>query len=45
VRSKDWKFSFLIAAPMINEVAIVLLFGLFGWKVAAPAVVFYGPVA
>ncbi|MHC1773966.1 MAG: permease [Lentimicrobium sp.] len=26
-------FSFLIAAPMINEVAIVLLFGLFGWKV------------
>ena len=28
-------FSFLIAAPMINEVAVVLLFGLFGWKVAA----------
>jgi len=28
-------FSFLIAAPMINEVAIILLFGLFGWKVAA----------
>lgn len=28
-------FSFLIAAPMINEVAIVLLFGTFGWKVAA----------
>jgi uncharacterized membrane protein YraQ (UPF0718 family) len=27
-------FSFLIAAPMINEVAIVLLFGLFGWKTA-----------
>jgi uncharacterized membrane protein YraQ (UPF0718 family) len=26
-------FSFLIAAPMINEIAIVLLFGLFGWKV------------
>lgn len=26
-------FSFLIAAPMINEVAIVLLFGLFGWQV------------
>lgn len=26
-------FSFLIAAPMINEVAIVLLLGLFGWKV------------
>ncbi|HEY3398626.1 MAG TPA: permease [Armatimonadota bacterium] len=28
-------FSFLIAAPMINEVAVVLLFGLFGWQVAA----------
>jgi len=28
-------FSFLIAAPMINEVAVVLLFGLFGWRVAA----------
>ncbi|MHB9139682.1 MAG: permease [Victivallaceae bacterium] len=27
-------FSFLISAPMINEVALVLLFGLFGWKVA-----------
>jgi uncharacterized protein len=27
-------FSFLVAAPMINEVAVVLLFGLFGWKVA-----------
>lgn len=27
-------FSFLIAAPMINEVAIVLLYGLFGWKTA-----------
>jgi uncharacterized protein len=26
-------FSFLIAAPMINEIAIVLLFGLFGWQV------------
>ncbi len=26
--------SFLIAAPMINEVALVLLFGLFGWKTA-----------
>lgn len=26
--------SFLIAAPMINEVAVVLLFGLFGWKTA-----------
>ena len=28
-------FSFLIAAPMVNEVALVLLFGMFGWKVAA----------
>jgi uncharacterized membrane protein YraQ (UPF0718 family) len=27
-------FSFLIAAPTINEVAVVLLFGLFGWRVA-----------
>jgi hypothetical protein len=27
-------FSFLIAAPMINEVALVLLIGLFGWKTA-----------
>ena len=26
--------SFLIAAPMINEIALVLLFGLFGWKTA-----------
>jgi uncharacterized protein len=28
-------FSFLVSAPMVNEVAVVLLFGLFGWKVAA----------
>ena len=27
-------FSFLIAAPMINEVALALLFGMFGWRVA-----------
>lgn len=27
--------SFLIASPMVNEVAIVLLFGLFGWEVTA----------
>ncbi len=27
-------FSFLVAAPMINEIALALLFGLFGWKVA-----------
>ncbi|NTV97238.1 MAG: permease, partial [Thiobacillus sp.] len=28
-------FSFLISAPMVNEVALALLFGLFGWQVAA----------
>ncbi len=28
-------FSFLVSAPMVNEVALVLLLGLFGWKVAA----------
>ncbi len=28
-------FSFLIAAPVINEVAVVLLYGLFGWRIAA----------
>ena len=27
-------FSFLIAAPTINEIAVIMLFGLFGWKVA-----------
>jgi uncharacterized protein len=27
-------FSFLVSAPMVNEVALALLFGLFGWKVA-----------
>lgn len=27
-------FSFLVASPMINEVAIILLLGMFGWKVA-----------
>ena len=27
-------FSFLIAAPLINEVAVVMLMGLFGWKIA-----------
>ncbi len=26
--------SFLISAPMINEIALVLLLGMFGWKVA-----------
>jgi uncharacterized membrane protein YraQ (UPF0718 family) len=28
-------FSFLVAAPMVNEVALALLFALFGWKIAA----------
>ena len=28
-------FSFLISAPMVNEIALALLFGLFGWKIAA----------
>lgn len=28
-------FSFLIAAPMVNEIALAMLFGLFGWKIAA----------
>jgi uncharacterized membrane protein YraQ (UPF0718 family) len=27
-------FSFLIASPMINEVAVIMLFGMFGWKTA-----------
>lgn len=27
-------FSFLVASPVINEVALILLLGLFGWKVA-----------
>lgn len=28
-------FSFLISSPIVNEVALILLFGLFGWKIAA----------
>jgi hypothetical protein len=28
-------FTFLIAAPLVSEIALVLLFGLFGWKIAA----------
>ena len=28
-------FSFLVSAPMVNEVAVVLLWGLLGWQVAA----------
>jgi hypothetical protein len=27
-------FSFLVASPMINEVALVMLLGLFGWRIA-----------
>ncbi|MEI8175319.1 MAG: permease [Candidatus Omnitrophota bacterium] len=27
-------FSFLVASPMINEVALIMLWGLFGWKIA-----------
>lgn len=27
-------FSFLISSPMVNEVAVVMLLGIFGWKVA-----------
>lgn len=27
-------FSFLIAAPMVNEIALIMLVGLFGWKTA-----------
>jgi uncharacterized protein len=33
-------FSFLIAAPMVNEVALILLFGLVGWQVAATYLAF-----
>ena len=33
-------FSFLIAAPMVNEVALVLLFGLVGWPVAVAYLLF-----
>ena len=28
-------FSFLISAPMVNEIALALLLGMFGWQVAA----------
>jgi uncharacterized protein len=28
-------FAFLVSAPMVNEIALALLFSLFGWKVAA----------
>ena len=32
--------SFLIASPMVNEVAVILIFGMFGWEVAAVYVAF-----
>lgn len=32
-------FSFLISSPMVNEVALVLLWGLFGWKIAVTYIV------
>ncbi|WP_088225642.1 permease [Desulfosporosinus sp. FKB] len=28
-------FSFLISSPMVNEVALIMLWGMFGWKIAA----------
>jgi len=28
-------FSFLISAPMVNEIALIMIYGLLGWKVAA----------
>lgn len=27
-------FSFLISSPMVNEIALILLWGMFGWKIA-----------
>ncbi len=27
-------FSFLVSSPMVNEVALILLWGMFGWKIA-----------
>lgn len=27
-------FSYLVAAPLVNEVALVMLFGMFGWQIA-----------
>ena len=29
-------FSFLVSAPMVNEVALVMLWGLFGWRRSMP---------
>ena len=28
-------FSFLISSPMVNEVALIMLWGMFGWQIAA----------
>ncbi len=28
-------FSFLISAPMVNEIALIMLYGLMGWEIAA----------
>jgi len=28
-------FAFLVSAPMVNEIALALLYGLFGWRIAA----------
>ncbi|MBT5933935.1 permease [Sulfurimonas sp.] len=33
-------FSYLISAPMNNEIAIAMLFGIFGWKVTSIYIVF-----
>ncbi|MBA1438689.1 MAG: permease [Epsilonproteobacteria bacterium] len=33
-------FSYLISAPMNNEIAIAMLFGLFGWKITAIYIAF-----
>jgi uncharacterized membrane protein YraQ (UPF0718 family) len=27
-------FSFLVSSPMVNEIALIMLWGLFGWKIA-----------
>jgi uncharacterized protein len=32
--------SFLIASPMVNEVAVILIFGMFGWRAATIYIVF-----
>lgn len=32
-------FTYLIAAPMVNEVALVMLYGLFGWQIALTYIV------